>query len=32
MCLMAFGALPQDRVLASLRRVGEELLPELARL
>jgi alkanesulfonate monooxygenase SsuD/methylene tetrahydromethanopterin reductase-like flavin-dependent oxidoreductase (luciferase family) len=30
MCLMAFGGLPQDRVLASLRLVGEALLPELA--
>ena len=31
MCLMAFGALPQERVLSSLRLVGEALLPELAR-
>jgi alkanesulfonate monooxygenase SsuD/methylene tetrahydromethanopterin reductase-like flavin-dependent oxidoreductase (luciferase family) len=31
MCLMAFGALPQARVLSSLRLVGEKLLPELAR-
>lgn len=31
MCLMAFGALPQARVLSSLRLVGERLLPELAR-
>ena len=30
MCLMAFGALPQERVLSSLRLVGEALLPELA--
>jgi alkanesulfonate monooxygenase SsuD/methylene tetrahydromethanopterin reductase-like flavin-dependent oxidoreductase (luciferase family) len=27
MCLMAFGALPQERVLSSLRLVGEHLLP-----
>jgi alkanesulfonate monooxygenase SsuD/methylene tetrahydromethanopterin reductase-like flavin-dependent oxidoreductase (luciferase family) len=31
MCLMAFGALPQARVLESLRLAGEALLPELAR-
>ena len=31
MCLMQFGALPHERVLASLRLVGEALLPELAR-
>jgi hypothetical protein len=31
MCLMAFGALPQQRVLSSLRLVGEALLPHFAR-
>jgi alkanesulfonate monooxygenase SsuD/methylene tetrahydromethanopterin reductase-like flavin-dependent oxidoreductase (luciferase family) len=30
MCLMAFGALPQERILASLRLVGEKLLPAQA--
>jgi alkanesulfonate monooxygenase SsuD/methylene tetrahydromethanopterin reductase-like flavin-dependent oxidoreductase (luciferase family) len=30
MCLMAFGALPHERVAASLRLAGEALLPALA--
>lgn len=30
MCLMAFGALPQARILSSLRLVGEALLPHFA--
>ena len=30
MCLMQFGHLPQDQVLASIRRVGEHLIPEFA--
>ncbi len=29
MCLMQFGALSQERILGSIRRVGEELLPTL---
>jgi alkanesulfonate monooxygenase SsuD/methylene tetrahydromethanopterin reductase-like flavin-dependent oxidoreductase (luciferase family) len=30
MCLMQFGHLPHDQVLASIRRVGEELIPDFA--
>ena len=30
MCLMQFGHLPHDQVLASIRRVGEDLIPEFA--
>jgi len=30
MCLMQFGHLPHDQVLASIRRVGEALIPEFA--
>ena len=30
MCLMQFGHLPQDQVMASIRRVGEVLVPEMA--
>ena len=30
MCLMQFGHLPHDQVMASIRRVGEALIPELA--
>jgi alkanesulfonate monooxygenase SsuD/methylene tetrahydromethanopterin reductase-like flavin-dependent oxidoreductase (luciferase family) len=29
MCLMQFGHLPHDQVMASIRRVGEELIPEM---
>jgi alkanesulfonate monooxygenase SsuD/methylene tetrahydromethanopterin reductase-like flavin-dependent oxidoreductase (luciferase family) len=32
MCLHQFGALPQARVLSSIRRVGEHLIPHFARL
>jgi hypothetical protein len=30
MCLMQFGALPHERVLASLRLAGEALVPEFS--
>jgi alkanesulfonate monooxygenase SsuD/methylene tetrahydromethanopterin reductase-like flavin-dependent oxidoreductase (luciferase family) len=30
MCLMQFGHLPHDAVMASIRRVGEVLVPEMA--
>jgi len=29
MCLMQFGHLPHDRVMESIRRVGEELVPSM---
>lgn len=31
MCLMQFGTLPHERVMASLRTVGEALLPDFSR-
>ena len=31
MCLMQFGALPQERILSSLRHVGEHLVPHFAK-
>jgi hypothetical protein len=31
MCLHQFGALPQQRILGSIRRVGEHLIPHFAR-
>jgi hypothetical protein len=31
MCLHAFGALPQARVLGSIRRAGEHLIPHFAK-
>jgi hypothetical protein len=32
MCLHQFGALPQPRILGSIRRVGEHLIPHFNRL
>ena len=32
MCLHQFGALPQERILASIRRVGEHLIPHFAKV
>ena len=32
MCLMQFGTLPHARVLASIRLVGEHLIPHFAKL
>jgi alkanesulfonate monooxygenase SsuD/methylene tetrahydromethanopterin reductase-like flavin-dependent oxidoreductase (luciferase family) len=32
MCLHQFGALPQSRILGSIRRVGEHLVPHFAKL
>ena len=31
MCLHQFGALPQERILGSIRRVGEQLVPHFAK-
>ena len=31
MCLMQFGQLPHDEVMASIRRVGESLIPDIAK-
>jgi alkanesulfonate monooxygenase SsuD/methylene tetrahydromethanopterin reductase-like flavin-dependent oxidoreductase (luciferase family) len=31
MCLHQFGALPQERILGSIRRVGEQLIPLVAK-